>query len=540
MTSISFSMVSLQPYDDVPPIELGYGSFMTDPLTSTFHPEELDRYWHSTDAQLDPQRSATSHDMDPSSYLVSMERHLRDLANSANGCTPASTRQILESASSRLELGCPWVYGDQYRNQRYLSLSGLSGGSFSSTESGPSECAFSLDASRYPANLFAEACTTYSMTAYDIPYSNGHGDWTPQPMYVLESPACSQSTACNMKDLQYTPDPSSEEDLFRDFVTVEAHHPTDAALSSESDRFTDEGLGRSVLDAAFEEGVEDADNRDSEIDASYPSKRRQRKMSHTARRVGSRTPKTLRFIGPSKDGVLGQEPRVLKPSRPNSSTTKVSRSSISSKPQKRTFICSFAHYGCRSTFGSKNEWKRHVASQHLQLGFYRCDTGACSPENPKSTNRSYNDFNRKDLFTQHHRRMHTPWSSASRESTARAGGDFEKSLEVIRQRSWVDKRKAPERSNCGFCRRVFEGNSSWDERMEHVGKHYEKTDLEDDVEEQEDEDLRDWALREGILEDLGVHGVWLLGLAPGHTTARNRMKQYDEEVDDRNAEGEDE
>ncbi|KAL8993682.1 MAG: hypothetical protein Q9169_006159, partial [Polycauliona sp. 2 TL-2023] len=47
----------------------------------------------------------------------------------------------------------------------------------------------------------------------------------------------------------------------------------------------------------------------------------------------------------------------------------------------RPFTCSFARYGCKSTFGAKNEWKRHVSSIHLSLGIYRCDVvgTACTP-----------------------------------------------------------------------------------------------------------------------------------------------------------------
>ena len=31
----------------------------------------------------------------------------------------------------------------------------------------------------------------------------------------------------------------------------------------------------------------------------------------------------------------------------------------------RPFPCAFSFAGCNSTFGSKNEWKRHISSQHL-------------------------------------------------------------------------------------------------------------------------------------------------------------------------------
>ncbi|KAJ5117963.1 hypothetical protein N7448_004390 [Penicillium atrosanguineum] len=185
---------------------------------------------------------------------------------------------------------------------------------------------------------------------------------------------------------------------------------------------------------------------------------------------------------------------------------------------QRTFVCSFAPYGCESTFVSKNEWKRHVTSKHLQLGFYRCDVGKCSvdthqisPNNfvtpspsPKSTSSTSapvqpNDFNRKDLFTQHLRRMHAPWlqSGRRRAPTEVEHAAFEESLNQVRPRCWYSLRQPPHQSHCGFCQELFVGEGSWDARMEHVGRHFErKTHL---GEELEDLLLRDWALREGIL-----------------------------------------
>ena len=167
----------------------------------------------------------------------------------------------------------------------------------------------------------------------------------------------------------------------------------------------------------------------------------------------------------------------------------------------RPFVCTFSVYGCSSTFGSKNEWKRHVTSQHLRLGFWRCDLGACvhDPARP-------NDFNRKDLFTQHVRRMHAPGPKMSRSESER----WEAGLEALRQRCWIKIRETPEMSECGFCRSdeaggrkvPFEGAGSWEERMEHVGRHFEKMDgLR--LTWKEDVGLRDRMVSEGLLERVG-------------------------------------
>lgn len=199
--------------------------------------------------------------------------------------------------------------------------------------------------------------------------------------------------------------------------------------------------------------------------------------------------------------------RVVKPRARKSPGSGAKRS----EPAKRKFICSFSHYGCDVALSSKNEWKRHVSIQHLQLGFYRCDVGSCNPDlnpNVPGHKRVYNDFNRKDLFTQHHRRMHKPESGPGSVPFPASNADakdwrlFEDSLEDVRSRCWVEKRKPPQRSTCGFCGRVFEGDGSWNERMEHVGGHFSR-DIVEAKEEREDEDLTNWAVVELIIKDGG-------------------------------------
>lgn len=199
-----------------------------------------------------------------------------------------------------------------------------------------------------------------------------------------------------------------------------------------------------------------------------------------------------------------QTGRVQKPRARKSPGSGAKRSESS----KRKFICSFSHYGCDTALSSKNEWKRHVAIQHLQLGFYRCDVGSCNPDANPSTpahKKAFNDFNRKDLFTQHHRRMHKPvgsdGSTLPTDQTSADWRSFEDSLEEVRQRCWQEKRRPPMRSTCGFCGRVFEGEGSWNERMEHVGGHYSRDLPENCKEEREDEDLTNWSLQEGVIKE---------------------------------------
>jgi hypothetical protein len=204
----------------------------------------------------------------------------------------------------------------------------------------------------------------------------------------------------------------------------------------------------------------------------------------------------------------------------------------------RPFTCSFRRYGCPSTFGSKNEWKRHVSSQHLRLGIYRCDMDKCVPQAPKLSPRrksssasagggvtgkvgGHNDFNRKDLFTQHVRRMHGPALSALEDGR----NTSDQVLEAIQKRCWVPLRESPPRSVCGICPHtaaapatggagpdrapgsLWDGPGTWDDRMEHVGRHLEKG--EGGGDEDEDVGLREWMRREGLLAPDGP-GRWLV------------------------------
>ena len=184
---------------------------------------------------------------------------------------------------------------------------------------------------------------------------------------------------------------------------------------------------------------------------------------------------------------------------------------------RRPFDCTFSFYGCRATFASKNEWKRHVGSQHLRLGIWRCDMGACVPPPPSSPGSCaeaeerepiYNEFNRKDLFIQHLRRMHSPGPDASDQKE----DEFNASLERASRRCLMDIRQPPPRSICGYCSSegsrttVFEGPGAWEARMEHVGRHLENghgqlTTWREDI------GLRDWLAQERLIER-GEGGCW--------------------------------
>lgn len=182
----------------------------------------------------------------------------------------------------------------------------------------------------------------------------------------------------------------------------------------------------------------------------------------------------------------------------------------------RPFPCAFSFAGCTSTFGSKNEWKRHIASQHLCLQYYRCSSCPQSSADGKG-----NEFNRKDLFTQHLRRMHAPFAikKSITKSDSKLQTEWETHVKDMQTSCLVTRRQPPQRSACPKpdCQSVFEGPGSWDEWTEHVGRHMEKGEAQHMG---VDSLLSDWALEEGIIERLGNGGYRLTSVNGPSATDR--------------------
>jgi len=184
------------------------------------------------------------------------------------------------------------------------------------------------------------------------------------------------------------------------------------------------------------------------------------------------------------------------------------QTTASSNRQQHPFLCTFHFANCQQTFATKNEWKRHVSSQHLQTTIWRCDYPSCS-ERKAAT------FNRKDLFGQHLKRMHAPsgercGSQSTRSSINRKNRTPEMAhflnteIPRIQERCRKERRQPPQ-SMCGFpnCRQLFDGHESWEERIEHVGCHYENAAASGENVGPEnwvtDPGLIDWAVREGLV-----------------------------------------
>lgn len=248
---------------------------------------------------------------------------------------------------------------------------------------------------------------------------------------------------------------------------------------------------------------------------------------------------------PSPSPATNPQLRIAKKPQHRRCVSAGSRPSSSSKharkPSDRAkFACVFKAYGCDSVFLGKNEWKRHVVTIHLQLDEYECDLGDCASRSPQpepgvehalssslssspSQSQSQSSslyaaaatakkYNRPDLFGEHIRRMHAPWRKPYKPTTDERTGFERDVIRPVRDRCRRHRRDPPPASRCPFCRREFVGETCWDERMEHVGRHVESG------EERvvcEDGLLKDWAVREGIVTLDGNGNGWVLADAAG-------------------------
>ncbi|KAH7379224.1 hypothetical protein DE146DRAFT_308394 [Phaeosphaeria sp. MPI-PUGE-AT-0046c] len=287
------------------------------------------------------------------------------------------------------------------------------------------------------------------------------------------------------------------------------------AAHNDSREYADSGIGNSVRGAEsvepmpmdLEELHEDPASDSDYSPASSNGRNRRRRRSSASNENSSRASTTQRGSRVSKSSSSS---KVSKRTRRVSVVTK---KRAEADDERRQFPCPLATYGCDSTFSSKNEWKRHVSTQHVKLGFWRCDL--CPPSVDAKDDQAiyFNDFNRKDLFTQHLRRMH----AAPKLESTHLRRDFpvnEDNLADHQTRCLLQLRKAPQHSVCLFCDKAFHGPTSWEERMEHIGRHLEKDgkgsiDVLDSSSWNRDEELELYLLDEGLI--VNDQGGWKIG-----------------------------
>ncbi|EGX89784.1 C2H2 finger domain protein, putative [Cordyceps militaris CM01] len=139
----------------------------------------------------------------------------------------------------------------------------------------------------------------------------------------------------------------------------------------------------------------------------------------------------------------------------------------------RPLFCIFHYAGCMLRFASKNEWKRHILYQHLNLQYWVCTEGTCGRKErsqtetcalPMPTRGSI--FNRKDLYTQHIRRMHLVHGEADTKARMR-----QLQVKAARTRCTL-----PDFMLCPVpeCPSKFVDSNAWDNWMEHVAAHMQR------------------------------------------------------------------
>ncbi|KAL8665322.1 MAG: hypothetical protein Q9202_002373 [Teloschistes flavicans] len=454
----------------------------------------------------------------------------------------------------------------------------------------------------------------YSNWAPPHSYTGGYGyaDYGSGLVRGPTDPSCQSNGTGTLSEIQQYPDTSSEDvSLKGDMPSTDRGYP---GMSSQlpvrsANLHHDEGLGSSVNESAMDspkledEGYDvamDSVNADSGEGSEYAPRSR---STRTARNRNSRKKGIYsalakrssfskadphQLTAPAKIAKRTSSSSTSRPNLPTNQSTSphASQSHRNSNGKDhecphcftsfsfpatlakhvlsthtRPFTCSFSRYGCTSRFGSKNEWKRHVSSQHLCPEIWRCDIGACVPRpSPRSRqngnnsrtpreNAGHNEFNRKDLFMSHLRRMHKPHNTASRAEKSR----FDNGLENIGLRCCLTLRETPQKTICGYCAAhefstpiqegkksmkrkevVFEGVGTWDERMEHVGRHLEKE--ANPGYEVEDLELRSWMVKEGLLKrDKSLESGWrVVGTSGGR---RRKVDVRRDDVGEEDAEG---
>lgn len=298
-------------------------------------------------------------------------------------------------------------------------------------------------------------------------------------------------------DGTYEPDP--------DYIRVEPE-PEGYDASSGST------ISHSLRDAESVQPMEPSEEESSDADYT-PNRSMRRRLSSTSTNGSGRKVQRPRSAHGRKKSstVLAQLSRVTK--RGGRRASKVAGDPLTIDTP-RHFPCPLAMYGCLSTFSSKNEWMRHHSTQHMKLGFWRCDLCPATTDPNDQETTYFNDFNRKDLFVQHLRRMHAgPMSQSHRSQKVHAMTEDE--IADHQKRCYNVLRESPTRSTCLYCKEDFVGPNSWKSRMEHIGRHLEKdrkngNTIGEAATWNVDQNLERWLREEGIIARTR-EGEWKIG-----------------------------
>ncbi|KAG6004585.1 hypothetical protein E4U21_000919 [Claviceps maximensis] len=194
----------------------------------------------------------------------------------------------------------------------------------------------------------------------------------------------------------------------------------------------------------------------------------------------------------------------------------------SPKPDDSTscqaLYCLFAFAGCDCRCKGKNEWKRHLKTQHLLSRIFAC---------PHCPNKN---FNRKDLFTQHYLRTHCTQAEQGAYKMKKTSPELDKMLQEKQAQAEKDETVSPPAApTCLFqgCEARFTNDgTSWDKCLDHVSKHLEAMVAGNEA-------YRDYKFTHDQMvhfEALGAiaqgdHGRWILGAQSNGERARENKKK---------------
>lgn len=143
----------------------------------------------------------------------------------------------------------------------------------------------------------------------------------------------------------------------------------------------------------------------------------------------------------------------------------------------RPYICVFHFAGCTARFDAKNEWKRHVITQHLVLNYWLCTEGSCAETTGPTTQARSPSlpvfgsiFNRKDLYSQHVKRMHSQDACIGHQSAP----ENNERLRRLQDGAQQERCHPPTYLRCPVmhCTGEFHGTGAWNDRMEHVAQQH--------------------------------------------------------------------
>ncbi|KAL0942504.1 C2H2 finger domain-containing protein [Colletotrichum truncatum] len=444
--------------------------YMEGPRTSFFIPDQV----HT--AQNISYSAQTSNPLPPASQRRHGSPCSQQTLSSSDSHSPPTESDILPATPPDYSATSPFMQHKQYSvdweaQQQYRTHTLLGMGMQGSACVNPHEVNLSqamFDDDVISTNLNPSRTFSFCTESDDLSIAQHTGAYpsrqiTPEPIIKSEIHVAEQPFGPVYPD----PEPSEQE-------------PSESAIKAEVSSFND---GEKALDFA-------------------PKTSRKRTRNPTVKSLSSSTPERKRPRVNSNDN--GQTPNFTAPV-PSSRRTKItctecktsfSDESTYQKHMKqhhtRPFVCVFNYAGCPSTFASKNEWKRHVSSQHLALQYWLCTQDGCSKTtNPPTSRRSSSSspisptppalpngaiFNRKDLYTQHVRRMHVPHNVRKAQKQKKPTPDWDELLKSLQTEAEKTRCDLPRHMRCPAvnCSHEFNGPQAWDERMEHVARHLER------------------------------------------------------------------